>query len=86
MQDLRSFAQRYTAAWCSQDPASVAACFAPEGTLTVNGGEPAAGRAAITRVAADFMTAFPDMQVLMEALEPAGGRPPLPPRPPGTVH
>ncbi len=25
MADLQSFAQRYTAAWCSQDPARVAA-------------------------------------------------------------
>src|SRR5262245_46740457 len=74
MRDIRSFAERYTAAWCSQDPARVAAFFAPEGTLTINGGEPARGRAAITRIAADFMTAFPDMQVLMDALEPAGRR------------
>ena len=74
MQDLRSFAERYTAAWCSQDPARVAAFFAPGGTLTINGGEPASGRVAITRVAADFMSAFPHMQVLMDALEPAGGR------------
>lgn len=74
MQDLRSFAERYTTAWCSQGPARVAAFFAPEGSLTINGGEPAVGRAAITRVAADFMTAFPDMKVIMDALEPVGGR------------
>ena len=74
MQQLRSFAERYTAAWCSQDPARVAAFFAPGGTLTINGGEPASGRAAITRVAADFMTAFPDMKVLMDALELNGRR------------
>jgi hypothetical protein len=74
MQDLWSFAEKYTAAWCSQDPARVAAFFAPEGTLTINGGEPAAGRAAITRVASEFMTAFPDLKVMMDALEPAGGR------------
>lgn len=74
MQDVRSFAERYTAAWCSQDPARVASFFAPDGTLTINGGEPASGRAAITGVAADFMTAFPDMRVLMDAIEPAGGR------------
>ncbi len=71
---LRAFAERYTAAWCSQDPARVASFFAPSGTLTINGGEPARGREAITRVAADFMTAFPDMQVLMDALEAAGER------------
>lgn len=74
MQELRSFAERYTAAWCSQDPTRVAGFFAPGGTLTISGGEPATGRAAITRVAADFMTAFPDMKVLMDALEPMGGR------------
>ena len=34
------FAQRYTAAWCSQDPASVAALYAPDGSLTINGGTP----------------------------------------------
>src|SRR5262245_7506689 len=74
MQDLKSFAERYTAAWCSQDPSRGAAFFAPQGTLAMHGGEPAAGTAAITRVAADFMAAFPDMQVLMDALEPAGAR------------
>ena len=74
MQDLRSFAQGYTAAWCSQDPARVAAFFAPQGTLIINGGAPASGRTAITRVAAEFINAFPDMKVMMDALEPAGGR------------
>ena len=74
MQSVQSFAVRYTAAWCSQDPARVAAFFAPDAKLTINGGEPAIGRAAITRVAADFMTSFPDMKVLLDALEPAGGR------------
>ena len=52
----------------------MAAFFAPTGTLTINGGEPAIGRTAITRVAADFMRAFPDTKVLMDALEPASGR------------
>lgn len=74
MQDLRSLAERYTAAWCSQDPASVAEFFAPRGTLTINEGEPAVGRGAIARVAADFMAAFPDMVVRMEGLESVDGR------------
>ena len=38
--DLQDFAARYTAAWCSQDPASVASFFAPRGSLTINDGEP----------------------------------------------
>jgi SnoaL-like polyketide cyclase len=65
---LLDFAQRYTAAWCSQDPASVADHYAPEGSLTINGGAPSVGRAAITEAARSFMTAFPDMQVLMDDL------------------
>jgi hypothetical protein len=63
---LRAFAQRYTAAWCSQDPTQVADHYAPEGSLSINGGPPAVGRAALTEVARSFMTAFPDLQVLMD--------------------
>jgi predicted ester cyclase len=65
---LHEFARRYTAAWCSQDPASVAAFFSPNGSLRVNDDAPAVGRNAITEVARGFMTAFPDLQVLMDDL------------------
>lgn len=65
---LRGFASRYTAAWCSQDAASVAAFFAPGGSLTVNGGAPSVGRSAITEAAQGFMTAFPDLKVYMNDL------------------
>jgi uncharacterized protein (TIGR02246 family) len=71
---LREFAQRYAQAWCSQDPASVASFFAPQGSLRVNDGEPAVGRAAITEVARGFMTAFPDMNVHMDDLVLGSGR------------
>jgi hypothetical protein len=71
---LRDFALRYTAAWCSQDAASVAACYSPEGSLSINGGVPAVGRAAITEVVQSFMTAFPDMRVVMDDLRLRGGR------------
>jgi len=62
---LRDFAKRYTAAWCSRDAASVAAFFAPNGSLSVNG-DLAAGRGAIAGVAQGFMTAFPDLELLMD--------------------
>jgi uncharacterized protein (TIGR02246 family) len=65
---LPELAQRYTAAWCSQNAASVAACYSPNGSLTINGGAPAVGRSAITEAAQGFMTMFPDMQVLMDDL------------------
>jgi uncharacterized protein (TIGR02246 family) len=69
---LKDFSERYTAAWCSQDPARVAAHFAPEGSLKVNNAAPAVGREAIREVAQGFMTAFPDMQVLMDGVETQG--------------
>ena len=63
---IHDFAIRYTAAWCSQNAASVAAFFSPSGSLTINNGTPSIGRAAITAAAQSFMTAFPDLQVIME--------------------
>jgi hypothetical protein len=74
MAKLRDFAIHYTAAWCSQDPASVAAFYSHDGSLAVNGGAPAVGRNAITDVARSFMSAFPDMQVLMDDLIVKGDR------------
>jgi len=69
LSQLREFAESYTAAWCSQDAASVAAFYSPNGSLTVNGGTPAVGRSAIRSLARQFMTDFPDLRVLMDGLE-----------------
>lgn len=63
---LRDFAERYTAAWCSQTPASVASFFSSNGSLKVNDGSPAVGRIAISEVAQSFMTAFPDLTILLD--------------------
>jgi uncharacterized protein (TIGR02246 family) len=71
---LRDLAKRYTAAWCSQDAASVASFYSPAGSLTINGGAAYIGRAAITCAAQDFMTAFPDLTVHMDGLEIQGDR------------
>jgi predicted ester cyclase len=65
---LRDFAQRYTAAWCSHSPASVAAFFSPNGSLSINGAAPFVGRNAITEAAHRFMTTFPDLHLLMDDL------------------
>src|SRR6059036_2142681 len=64
--DLKKFGRRYAEAWCSQDPESVAAFFAENGSLSVNDGPPAVGRAAIAKEAQAFMTTFPDMIVTMD--------------------
>lgn len=60
---LEEFAIRYTAAWCSGNPAAVAAFFAQDGSLTINAGSPAIGRPAIAEAVRGFMTAFPDLVV-----------------------
>lgn len=71
---IQSLAERYTAAWGSQDAASVASFYSEEGSLSVNAGAPAVGRGAIAETAQGFMTAFPDMKVIMDALEIHGDR------------
>ena len=67
---LKEFAKRYAKAWCSQNPESVAAFFAERGSISINSGPPAVGRAAIAREAEAFMTTFPDMIVTFDKLEP----------------
>jgi hypothetical protein len=66
---LKSFGARYTAAWCSQNAASVAAFYSEAGSLQINNGAPSIGRTAITAAAQGFMTAFPDMVVTMDGVE-----------------
>ena len=65
---LQEFARQYTAAWCSQHAASVAAFFAESGSLKINDGAPSVGRTAITAAAQGFMSAFPDMVVAMDSV------------------
>ena len=68
VEKLKEFATQYTAAWCSQDPSSVASFYAENGSLKINEGEPSVGREAVTEAARDFMTTFPDMIVEMDDL------------------
>ena len=64
MEQVEKLAQSYTEAWCSHDPARVAAHYRPGGTIAVNEGGPAG----IAEVAAAFITAFPDIEVFMDGL------------------
>ena len=64
--DIREFAIKYTAAWCSRDAASVAAFFSPEGALRDNDGPVLTGRNAITESVQSFMTAFPDLKLFLD--------------------
>jgi hypothetical protein len=62
LERVREFARSYTDAWCSHDPAKVAAHYVPGGTIAINGGEPTE----ITEVARSFIDAFPDIEVFMD--------------------
>jgi predicted ester cyclase len=73
--NLTEFAQHYAEAWCSHHPEKVASFFAENGSLRVNGGRTAVGRAAIAEIAREFMRDFPDMIVTFDKLEPQGERP-----------
>ena len=71
---VRQFAARYTAAWCSQNAASVAEFFSERGSLTINDGLPFVGRSAIAAAAQSFMSTFPDMVVAMDDVSEESGR------------
>jgi len=75
LEQLREFAREYAEAWCSQDPARVAAHYAREGSLAINGAAPAVGRAELADAARSFMVAFPDMRVEMDDLRVRDGTP-----------
>jgi predicted ester cyclase len=61
---IEELARSYTDAWCSHEPARVAAHYVPGGTIAINGGEPAG----IEDVAQSFVAAFPDIEVYMDDL------------------
>ena len=63
---LNQFAERYSTAWSSNDPESVASFFAENATISVNGGPPAP----IVEVARGFMADFPNMTVSCDKVEP----------------
>jgi len=72
--ELGKFAEQYAKAWCSQIPEPVAAFFAENGSLKVNNGASAVGRAAIAAIASGFMSDFPDMIMTFDKLEPRADR------------
>jgi nuclear transport factor 2 (NTF2) superfamily protein len=63
-QQIEQLARSYTDAWCSRDPARVAANYVSGGEITINGGD-ATG---IAEVAEAFIAAFPDIEVFMDEL------------------
>ncbi len=72
--ELTAFAQRYTDAWNAHNAAASAACYTEDGSLAINGGEPAQGRAAVQAVMQGFHDAFPGAVLTMDAIRGAGDR------------
>jgi SnoaL-like domain len=68
----RDFASRYAAAWWRQNPAAVAQFFAANALLTMKGGAPAVGRAAVTSAAREFTRDFPGLCITIDRLIPQG--------------
>jgi hypothetical protein len=71
---LEDFARRYTAAWCRHDADQIASFYSESGSLAINGGAPAVGRKAVAAAAQSFISAYPDLIVKFDRLEPSGGR------------
>lgn len=66
--ELQDMATRYAAAWSSQNPEQLASFYTENGSLVVNDGEPSVGRDTIEATARSFMTAFPDMVVVLDSV------------------
>jgi nuclear transport factor 2 (NTF2) superfamily protein len=61
---IEELARSYTEAWCSRDPARVAAHYVAGGMIAINGGD----AISIADVAAAFIAAFPDIVVSQDDL------------------
>ena len=74
MSKMNDFALSYTKAWSSQNPASVAAHYAEDGSLRINDNEPSVGRDQLEATAKSFMIELPDMVLTMDDLSFDGAR------------
>ncbi len=70
--EIEQFARDYAAAWSSGDPAAVAAHFSADRRIAINRGEPLAGTAAISEMAAGFHAEFPDLKLLCDDIRVSG--------------
>jgi SnoaL-like domain len=68
--EINEFAAQYAKAWCSRRPENVAAFFAADASLRVNGGRPTP----VLDVVRRFMRDFPDVAVTCDKLESRGDR------------
>lgn len=71
---LNNLARDYAIAWSSGDAAAVAAYFAADCQMVINGGEPLEGRDAIAAMARDLFSEIPDLDLRCDMLRWAGPR------------
>lgn len=69
---LDALATRYTAAWNGGSPEAVAECFAPDGGIVINRGQPWDGRAGVAAMAAGFFADVPDLTLACDGVRAAG--------------
>ena len=69
---VRDLASAYTAAWNSGSPEAVAAFYAHEGQIVINGGNPWIGRKGIVDMAAGFFADVPDLKLVCDDVRCAG--------------
>ncbi len=69
---IQRMAQNYAIAWSSGNPPQVAEFYTAEGEISINGGEPVKGTAALVDMVAGFYQAFPDLEVRCDLMRLAG--------------
>lgn len=69
-----AFGAQYAEVWSSSNPARVVSMFAPDGSITINGGPPAAGADGLENVALSYMSAFSDLLITCERMVRAGSQ------------
>ncbi|MEM8958286.1 MAG: nuclear transport factor 2 family protein [Pseudomonadota bacterium] len=66
LETARRIARHHCDAWTSRNPEAVAARYAPQPSMAINGGEPMTSRAEIADMAAGFMADFPDLVLTLD--------------------
>src|SRR5437762_13351254 len=69
---LHLIATRYTEAWNTGRPDSVAAFFSPDGTISINGADGWRGRDGVANMAAGFYGDVPDLQLVCDGVRGSG--------------
>ena len=71
---VQAMAEAHAAAWCAGDTAAIAALWAEDGSISVNGGEAHVGHAAIAENAQGLLETFPGLTVRVAGTRAAGRR------------